>query len=93
MPAAHILLGLAWSVPNLWYSRTPASAPIMPKLKKINPVTSSQRMWKMRPKEAAVARAPDHNAPPRRLRPACSATTRAANPIFLAVKRLVMDEF
>jgi len=55
MAAAQTLLGLTGAEPAFRYSCTPAIPPITPKLKKINPVTSSHRTWNARPNETAEA--------------------------------------
>jgi hypothetical protein len=79
----------AWPDWYFPYSRMPASAPIPPIAKKVNPVTSNQSWCNTRPKERAMARVPASTARPLRLRCTLLATmlaaTRKINFIFLAV--------
>ena len=68
------------------YSRTPAAAPKTAIDKKTVPVTSSHKACIARPNDRTVVMAAPVSALNRRLRPACSRTTRAAVPNFRRVE-------
>lgn len=83
----------AFPASYLAYSRTKAKPPITLKLRKTNPVTSSQRIPKTRKNEAAVTFTPRQIAPNVRFCPACLAATRATIPSLRAVDTFINGAF